>query len=82
MAMQIDGVVADGIVIGVAEGRRFLVAYEVPCDSSLRVRAVRVGIPGSEVPSVDLLSDGQGNWSRPDGRAVPELRGCIHVDIR
>ena len=33
------------------------------------------------MPRVDLLSDGQGNWTIPDGRAVPELRGCIDVDI-
>ena len=81
LAMHKDGIVADGIVIGVAEVRPFRVAYEVRCDSSWRVRAVRVGIPGSEVPGVDLLSDGQGNWSRRDGRAVPELGGCIDVDI-
>lgn len=81
LAMHKDGVVADSIVIGVAEGRPFRIAYEVRCDVSWRVRSVHVGILGSEVPGVDLLSDGQGNWTRPDGRAVPELRGCIDVDI-
>src|SRR5918992_2728318 len=81
LAMHKDGVVADGIVIGVAEGRPFRIAYEVRCDVSWRVRSVRVGILGSEVPGVDLLSDGQGNWTRPDGRAVPHLEGCIDVDI-
>ena len=82
LAMHKDGVVADSIVIGVtAEGRPFRIAYEVRCDVSWGVRSVRVGILGSEVPGVDLLSDGQGNWTRPDGRAVPELRGCIDVDI-
>src|SRR5918997_144764 len=81
LAMHKDGVIADGIVIGVAEGRPLRVAYEVRCDSSWRVRVVRVGILGSEVPGVDLLSNGQGNWSRPDGRDVPELKDCIDVDI-
>jgi uncharacterized protein len=76
-----DGVLADGIVIGVREGRPFRVAYEVRCDAGWRVRAVRVGVPGPEVPGVELLSDGQGNWRRPDGRDVPELRGGIDVDI-
>jgi hypothetical protein len=81
LAMHNDGVVADGIVIGVAEGRPFRVGYEVRCDVSWRVQAVRVGVPRSEVPDVELLSDGQGNWTKPDGRIVPELRGCIDVDI-
>ena len=53
-----DGVVADGMLIGVAEGRPFRVAYEVRCDIGWRVRVVRVGAPDSELPAVDLLSDG------------------------
>ena len=81
LAMHNDGVVADGIVIGVTEGRPFRVAYEVRCDVGWRVRAVRVGVPGSEPLGVNLLSDGEGNWKTSDGRAVPELRGCIDVDI-
>jgi uncharacterized protein len=81
LEMHNDGVVADSIVIGVTEGRPFRVAYEVRCDVGWRVRAVRVGVPRSEASDVELLSDGRGNWTRPDGRDVPELRGCIDVDI-
>ena len=81
LAMHNDGVAADGTVIGVTEGGPFSVAYEVCCDVGWRVRAVRVGVPGSEPPGVDLLSDGEGNWTTSDGRAVAELRGCIDVDI-
>jgi len=75
-----DGVVADGMVIGVAEGRPFRAAYEVRCDIGWRVRVVRVGAPVSELPAVDQLSDG-GNWTMYDGRLVPELEGCMDVDI-
>ena len=76
-----DDIVADGMVIGVTEGRPFRVTYEVRCDVGWRVRAVRVGVPGPEPPEVDLLSDGEGNWTTPDGRAVSELDGCLDVDI-
>ena len=76
-----DGaVVADGLLVGVTEGRPFRVAYEVRCDAGWRVRAVRVGVPG-EPPGVELLSDEKGDWTTPDGRAVPHLEGCIDVDI-
>jgi hypothetical protein len=37
--------------------------------------------PGFRAAGVDLLSDGQGNWTTSDGQAVSELRGCIDVDI-
>jgi hypothetical protein len=39
--MYNDGVAADGIVLGLTEGRPFRVAYEVCCDASWRVRTVR-----------------------------------------
>ena len=81
LSMHNDGVVADGIVIGVTEGRPFRVAYEVRCDVGWRVRAVRIGVPGSELPGVEVLSDGLGNWTTPDGRAVSDLDGCLDVDI-
>ncbi len=29
----------------------------------------------------NVLSDGEGNWTTLAGRALPELRGCIDVDI-
>jgi hypothetical protein len=57
LAVRDSGVVADGLVLGLAEGHPFRVAYEVHCDAGWRVRAARVGIPG-EPPKVELLSDG------------------------
>jgi len=42
---------------------------------------VRVGVPGAGRPRVELLSDGEGNWTTPDGRDVPELEGSVDVDI-
>src|SRR3712207_6469157 len=63
-----------------AEGRPFRIAYDVRCDADWRVRAARVGVPG-EPPKVELLSDGEGNWTGPDGRAATYLEGCQDVDI-
>jgi hypothetical protein len=81
LAVHNGGVVADGIVLGLSDGCPFRFAYEVRCDAGWRVRAVRTGVPGSERAGVDVLSDGEGNWTTSDGRALPELRGCIDVDI-
>ncbi|MEJ7815860.1 MAG: putative glycolipid-binding domain-containing protein [Rubrobacter sp.] len=80
LAVRKSGVVADGITLGVAEGRPFRLAYEVRCDAYWRVRATRVGIPGQS-PKVELLCDGEGNWTGPDGRVVTYLEGCGYVDI-
>lgn len=83
LAVGDDGVVADGLVVGAAEGEPFRTHYEVRCDAGWRTREVRVSAPGSgsSTPTIDLLSDGVGNWTARDGEAVPGLRGCVDVDI-
>jgi hypothetical protein len=80
LVVRESGVVADGLVLGVTDGRPFRLSYEVRCDPYWRVRAARVGVPG-EPPRVELLSDGEGNWTGPDGRTVSYLKGCEYVDI-
>jgi hypothetical protein len=68
-------------VIGLEAGRPFRIGYEVRCDGRWRVREVRAAAPGSGRPVLELLSDGEGRWKRRDGEPVPELDGCIDVDI-
>jgi uncharacterized protein len=76
-----DGVVANGLVIGLEAGRPFRIGYEVRCDERWRVREVWVATPDSERPVLELLADGEGHWKRGGGESVPELDGCIDVDI-
>ena len=75
------GVVANGLVIGLEAGRPFRISYEVRCDGRWRVREVRVATPDSERPVLELLTDGESHWKRRGGEPVPELDGCIDVDI-
>ena len=80
LAVRDSGVIADGIVLGLADRGPFRLGYVVRCDAYWRVRYVRVGVPG-EPPKTELLSDGEGNWATSDGRAVAYLEGCGYVDI-
>jgi uncharacterized protein len=75
------GVVANGLVIGLEAGRLFRISYDVRCDERWRVQEVRVATPDSERPVLELLADGEGRWNRRGGEPVPELEGCIDVDI-
>ena len=76
-----SGVVASGLVIGLEGGRPFRMGYEVRCDGRWQVREVRAAAPDSERPVLELLADGEGRWKRRSGEPVPELDGCIDVDI-
>ena len=79
-----NGIVADGLVIGVAERERpFRICYEVRCDADWGARAVQVSVPGSDPapPAIDLTADGRGNWTTSSGEPVTELEGCVDVDI-
>ena len=76
-----DGVVANGLVIGLEAGRPFRISYEVRCDERWRVREVRVATPDSERPVIELLANGEGRWNGRGAEPLPELDGCIDVDI-
>jgi len=76
-----SGVVANGLVIGLEAGRPFRIGYEVRCDRRWRVREVRAAAPDSGRPVLELLTDGEGRWKRGGGEPLPELDGCVDVDI-
>ena len=77
-----DGsVVANGLVIGLEAGRPFRIGYGIRCDGLWRVREVRTAAPDLEQPVLELLTDGEGHWKKRGGEPVPELDGCIDVDI-
>src|SRR5918998_2109424 len=58
LAVRDSGLVADGVVLGMADWRPFRLAYEVHCDANWRGGARGGGGPG-EPPKVELLSDGE-----------------------
>jgi uncharacterized protein len=76
-----EGAVANGLVMGLEAGRPFRIGYEVRCDGHWRVREVRAAAPDLERPVLELLADGEGHWKRGGGEPIPELDGCIDVDI-
>jgi hypothetical protein len=76
-----DGVAADGLVVGIEGGAPFRAHYRVWCDAAWRAREVWVAAPGSERPALHLRADGDGRWTTGDGRPLPELAGCIDLDL-
>lgn len=74
-------VVADGLIVGLAEGRPFRASYLIRCDGAWRVREiqVRLMVPGQR--ELRLLADGEGHWTSPGGETHAPLDGCFDVDL-
>jgi uncharacterized protein len=62
LAPHKEGVVANGLLIGLEGGRPFRISYEIRCDRRWRGREVRAAAPDSERPVLELLADGEGRW--------------------
>jgi uncharacterized protein len=74
---------ADSVVLAFDEqGRPFRLAYELAWDASWRLREARLIVTTERATrSLRLATDGQGHWRDADTRALPELDGCIDIDI-
>jgi hypothetical protein len=76
-----EGMLADGLILGVEEQVPFRVHYEIHCDPQWRLRAVHLNVPGNSSSSLHLFTDGEGLWTTEGGEAMPSLNGCLDVDI-
>ncbi|MBI4609408.1 MAG: putative glycolipid-binding domain-containing protein [Candidatus Rokubacteria bacterium] len=75
------GIAADGVILGVEDDVPFRARYEIRCDARWRVREVSLGLLGGRGQGLTLRADGEGRWRAESGDAVPQLDGCIDVDI-
>jgi hypothetical protein len=74
---------ADSVVLAFDEhGRPFRLAYQLSWDEAWRLRDARLVVTteGSS-RSLHLGTDGNGHWRHGDARTLPELDGCIDVDV-
>src|SRR5688500_6504184 len=81
LSVMSDSVMADGLVIGMDEGKAFRFRYLVFCDADWRVTWVTLKLLEGDNRETDLSTDGNGNWFDGMGLPLKELEGCIDVDI-
>lgn len=72
---------AAGRVAGITDGREFRLSYTISCDAFWRVRRVRARLLSGARTELDLRSDSHGSWSDGSLNPLPQLDGCIDVDI-
>jgi len=74
---------AESVVIGGDSEERvqWALTYTVRCDARWRTRRVSV-VEYAHGHRLDLSADGDGRWYDAHGQPLPDLAGCIDVDIR
>jgi hypothetical protein len=75
-----DGVVADGTVLAYFDGAPVCLRYSMGCDGEWNARALTVDVQGSG-RHLALRAERPGVWRDADGRLLPELDGCVDVDV-
>ena len=73
-------IVAAAAVLGVSGNQLFAAHYKICCDPDWRVRSVELHEIGSD-RTLELASNGAGNWSDGSGATQPQLAGAMDVDI-
>ncbi len=81
LRQEAEGIVADGLIIGLQGERPFRVRYRVTCDEQGRMRGVDLVSLGADQRQLHLRIDGSGQWTTMHGEALPDLGGCAEVDI-
>jgi hypothetical protein len=70
-----------GVALVVHDGRPCRLDYHIVCDAAWQTRRVRIRGQLDVVPvELDLTRSPAGAW-RANGALVPELRGCVDVDL-
>ncbi len=74
---------ADSTILTFDEGSQpFRLAYHLTWDERWRLRAARLAVTTEHgVRSLHLDADGDGHWHDRAGHALPDLDGCIDIDI-
>jgi hypothetical protein len=75
-----DEIVAEAAILATIDDDTFAARYRILCDRSWRVRKVEVGQIGHD-RTVELGSDGAGNWVDASGTPLAQLKGAIDIDI-
>ena len=75
------GLTVTGHASALEDAAPFAVRYEIELDDAWRTRSARLtGQSASGEHSTRLETDGEGRWL-VDGRHVPEVDGCLDVDL-
>jgi uncharacterized protein len=72
-------IVADSVLIGGRGGVPYGARYRIICDAGWVV--VSLDLESTDGRALHIRSSGSGTWQDASGRPMPDLDGCIDVDL-
>jgi uncharacterized protein len=78
--IQADGVIIGGDAEHDSGPVEWALAYSIMLDAEWRVRSMAVTDHAGD-RHLRLVADGNGSWTTGDGVPLPDLSGCIDVDL-
>jgi uncharacterized protein len=75
------GTNVDGVVVGIRDGRAFRARYQIDTTADWQVRHFRIELLQSDGAMLSLRSNRAGQWWRSDDTALPDLNGCLDMDL-
>jgi len=76
-----NAITINSLIVGLKENEPFRVQYEIICDSSWRIRRLNLYTLNGMQRTLELESDGMGNWLNGRGEEVKSMRGCLNLDL-
>jgi uncharacterized protein len=76
-----NGMYADGVIVGIRDGRAFRARYQIDATPNWQPRHLKIELLQSDGEMLSLRSDSAGHWWRSDDTALPDLNGCIDLDL-
>jgi uncharacterized protein len=74
-------VAADGVVIGVRDGKPFKLRYQINTDQNWQVQYLKTELLDVNSKRLTIRSDGKGQWWQDENTPISELKGCSDIDL-
>jgi hypothetical protein len=76
-----DSIIIDSVIIGIDNHTPFRLWYEMVCDTNWKVRELGLISLSDKGKNIKIQVNAEGRWSTISGEVLPQLDGCIDVDI-
>jgi len=73
--------IGGGIISGMVDNQPLKMKYQVTLDEDFQVQSVKIEIPGRAKSFLLLNLDQFGRWFNESNQHLPELDGCLDIDI-